>query len=138
MKVVIDTSYRQFALAPADVAAIPGSDAGQELVVLTNGGSGVVVSVGVRDGRVEVDVTSDPSESWGAVEDEDEVVLNVHDELWLDSPTVENDLDAVFTPTRPGPHHVRVRARGRRRNYDLSVGGKNPVEWYQIAIWPVE
>lgn len=95
----------------------------------------LVIQVGVRDGRVEVYVTTDPdADLTGGFEDEAEFILDIDKELWLEG---WSDAEAVFSPERPGPHHVRVRARGRQDNDDVSVSKKKPVEFYQLAIWPV-
>jgi hypothetical protein len=91
---------------------------------------------GVRDGRVEVRFTSTP-DGGDSFEEGEQAVIELSEPLWLESPTVESDLeDPVVVPEQPGRHHIRVRARGRSRHEDESVVGREPVEWYEVAIWP--
>jgi hypothetical protein len=134
MRVTLETSYRQMLLAPFDDhPVIPVDDT--TLGVVGPDGRALNISLGIRDGRVRVDITTDPdAELEGGFEDEEEFVLDLDGELWLSG---WDDAHAVFTPERPGAHHVRVRARGRRDHPDESVVKKKPVEFYQLAIWPV-
>lgn len=135
VRVTLNTSYSQMLLAPVNEHPVIAVD-GTSLGVVGPDGRAVNISLGIRDGRVRVDVTTDPAEELeGGVEDEAEFVLDVAGELWLNG---WDDAYAVFTPERPGVHHVRVRARGRKDHPDESIVKKKPVEFYQLAIWPVD
>ncbi len=54
--------------------------------------------------------------------------------LYVSSPTWAQVFDPVISPTRPGPHRVRVSARGRTLDYDASATRAN--EHYLIQAWP--
>ena len=134
VRVTLDTSYRQMLLAPVDDHPVIPVDE-TSLGVVGPDKRALNISLGIRDGRVRVDITTNPNaELEGGFEDEADFVLAIDAELWLSG---WDDAYAVFTPDRPGAHHVRVQARGRQNHSDESVVKKKPVEFYQLAIWPV-
>lgn len=49
----------------------------------------------------------------------------------------ESWYEKVFTPTEPGLHRIRVLAKGRTAGADQDVCDGEPVESYDITIWPV-
>lgn len=135
VRVTLDTSYSQMLLAPVYEHPVIPLD-GTSLGVVGPDGRALNISLGIRDGRVRVDITTDPSaELEGGTEDEAEFVLDIDGELWLNG---WDDARAVFIPERTGAHHVRIQARGREDHPDESVVKKRPVEFYQLAIWPID
>jgi hypothetical protein len=134
---VIDTSYGQFTLSTANASPVPDTHGKMGLLQVVDNDTSAVIFTGIRDGKVEVRIASNPADGSGSFEEEEQGLLQITEPLWLDSPTVDIDLpDPVVVPEKLGPHHIRVRARGRSEHEDESVLGRKPVEWYEVAIWP--
>lgn len=75
---------------------------------------------------------ADSMDGWEVGEEE---TLDITTDLTLTAPTSVTAL-RFEVPTRPGPHRLRVLARGRAEHYDHVV--ESPTEEYEITIWPVD
>jgi hypothetical protein len=134
---VAQASYRQLFLAPPGVSPVyDGRDSGP-LVSVTDDATALIVLTGCAGGPVGVvidtGIVPPPPESagWEVCE---AVSIAVARPLHLTSPTWTGLIRPVIAATSPGPHRVRVSARGRGANVDLSV--LTPSESYLIEVWP--
>lgn len=151
-------AWHQLYLVPFDTSPqFVGDGAGTLVAVATEPGH-LIVRTGCATGPVRVSLTAHPAPpesaperapggaaggssgdaaggdgSWEAVE---EVSLPITTPLFWSSPDPGFDLprDPAFTPDTPGPHRVRVSARGRNRAFDEAI--TEPVEDYLIQVWP--
>ena len=68
-------------------------------------------------------------------EEGDEVSIPITSRMDMQSPTVSARHRAVYVPTNPGIHRVRVTARGRWTDYGGIADG-DPHEEFEVTIWP--
>lgn len=138
----VEASYHQVFLAPFDTSPVyDGQDAGPlvSLVRVTDEDSALIVTTGCANGPVlvTIDLGTAPlpvDDTWEAQE---EVSLVLRRPLHIWSPTWTGDpvtRTPVLTPTTPGPHRVRVSARGRRSHYDAVAFTVS--EHYLVQAWP--
>lgn len=129
----------------AEFGKTPEPESWDERAVLLVGKdhSGFLLRTGCSSGRVWVTVrgvASPPAaplaeelKEWEVAQEE---TLTIAGELTLISPLGGGPfVERVFVPEQPGLHRVRARARGRGRNWDLAT--ENPVEEYDVTLWPV-
>jgi hypothetical protein len=142
----IEADYHQFYLGP--VNSSPAPDPQHKLLTYSPGGPcadegrTLIVSTGCRMGPVLVTVRSldgtpaplaDSMAGWDiGVED----TVLIIDDIAVGSWAPEDPTYQAFTPTEPGPHRVRVQARGRAEHYDAVAW--EATEEYDISIWPTD
>ncbi len=142
----IVVAWHQLYLTPFDTSPQFVGDGIGTLVAVAADDRHLIVRTGCANGPVRVSLaahSASPGEvlpaapgvagPWEAVE---EVSLPVLEPLFWSSPDPGPDLprDAAFTPSTPGPHRIRVSARGRNMAFDLAV--VKPVEDYHLDVWP--
>lgn len=140
-----EASYHQFFLAPLGASPVyDGMDAGT-LASVVDGGTALIVLTGCTDGIVHVTVSLEdaapaPEDSW---EVQEAVSLRMGAPLFSWAPTGDftRAVDGnpwCLEPGKPGPHRVRVSARGRGENYASYSHALPATEHYLIQIWPEE
>jgi hypothetical protein len=132
-------SYHQVFLAPLEAAPVyDGQDAGAvvSLVPVAHDDVALIVTTGCADGPVHITIEtgSAPLPVDDAWEVQEAVSLIIGKPLYISSPTWARVFDPVMSPTTPGPHRVRVSARGRTLDYDASATRSD--EYYLIQAWP--
>lgn len=136
-------AYHQFFLAPLDTTPVyDGRDTGPVAGVV-EGGTALIVYTGCTDGTVHLTTSledaSPPAE--GSWEAQESVSIAIDTPLYIWGPTVdfprrEDGGPWVLEPRKPGPHRVRVSARGRGDDYGEYRLASLPVEHYLIQLWP--
>jgi hypothetical protein len=136
----VEVDYHQFYLMPVGGNPELVPSGWSKLLSVADDGRTLIVSTGCATGPVIVTVRSsdqppplaDSLTGWDiGVED----TFEIHDELSV-VPWGAGDSYEAFTPTKPGPHRVRVLARGRAEHYDAAV--EEATEEYDISIWPTD
>lgn len=134
---LVYASYHQLFLAPVGVSPIyDGRDSGP-LVSVTDDAAALIIVTGCADGPVLVTTRVTPGPPSGADagwEAQESVSIAVGEPLRLSSPTWTALHEPVITPSVPGPHRVRVSARGRTGRVDASV--ETASEHYLVEAWP--
>ena len=145
----IDVDFHLLLLKPFDTNPLYLCEGAGTLIGVAEDPEHLIVVTGCASGPVRASLTAHltslgdaapatPSgvAAWEAVE---EVSLPVSRPLFwssADSTLRPGDLpsEPAFVPAAPGPHRVRVSARGRNLAYDLVVA--EPVEDYHLDVWP--
>jgi len=138
----VRVDYRQFYLMPFNVDATLDPAWRGRLLAPSEDGHSVIVLTGCASGPVLVTVRSLDTPPAPLVESMDGWQVGVEDTVDVDGklnvvcwePT--EDTYEAFTPNKPGPHRVRVLARGRAEHYDHVV--EEATEEYDISIWPTD
>lgn len=138
-----EAGYHQFFLAPLGASPVYDSLDFGPLAGVVDGGTSLIVLTGCTDGNVHVRVSlgdsAPPAEdSWEAQES---VSLHIRTRLYMWAPTGDfarrTDAEPWFLePLTPGPHRVRVSARGRGENYAAYMLTSPATEHYLIQFWP--
>lgn len=130
-------SYHQVFLAPVGVSPIyDGRDSGP-LISVTDDTTALIIITGCADGPVLMATRArqaPPPATDADWEVQESVSIVITEPLRLSSPTWSELYEPVITPDKSGPHRVRVSARGRITNVDLSVATAS--EHYLIETWP--
>lgn len=139
----VEVDYHQFFLAPFGISPVyDGIDAGPVASVV-EAGTALIVSTGCASGVVvlEISLLAEAPPGDGTWEAQESVSVWIREPLYLTAPTHGFALGADGSPWRlaprtPGPHRVRVGARGRGSNPDSHVMGGPSGERYRLQIWP--
>ncbi len=108
------------------------------------GKGGAVISTGIADGVVDVELyllEAEPkleSERWEDI-DEGDLATETGSIRLTGGFSAQNYIPGVkdgLTPTGPSLHRVRVSATGRGLNYDLVPSDADTSESYLIEMWP--
>ncbi|GAA3117366.1 hypothetical protein JOF29_006066 [Kribbella aluminosa] len=138
----VQVDYHQMFFAPFDTHPVMTRAQNARLLNISSDGTSLFVSTGCASGTVVLRLkllTEPPGdldqcmEGW-EIGAEDDFLLTTN--LHLGAPTVNMTDPLVVTPSSPGPHRVRVLARGRAEHYDQFVGDSG--EEYEVIFWPVE
>ncbi|WP_323098125.1 hypothetical protein [Intrasporangium sp. YIM S08009] len=139
-------AWHQIYLTPFDASPQFVGDGLGTLVAAASEPAHLIVRTGCATGPVRVNLMAllgppegaleparDEPEPWEALE---EISVPITVPLFWSSPDPGLDLprDPAFIPKLPGPHRVRVSARGRNRAFDLAID--EPVEDYLVQLWP--
>jgi hypothetical protein len=113
---LVYASYHQLFLAPVGVSPIFDSRDSGPLVSVTDNAAALIIVTGCADGPVLVTTRvtpGPPSQVDAGWEAQESVSIVIGEPLRLSSPTWTALHEPVITPSVPGPHRVRVSARGR-------------------------
>lgn len=139
-------AWHQVFLTPFDTSPEFVGDGVGTLIAEASEPEHLIVRTGCATGPVRVSLvarTTSPQaglesvgEELGPWEAREEVSLPINRPLFWSSPDPGPDLprDPAFIPQAPGPHRVRVSARGRNRAFDAAI--LEPVEDYLVQVWP--
>lgn len=140
-KYKVRVDYHQMFFAPFNVDPVRTRDQDARLLNLATDGLSLFVSTGCASGAVTVAVRvlqeppADLNQCMTGWEVGAEQDLLFNGDLYLRAPTVNEILGVVVAPTTPGPHRVRVLARGRAEHYDQFVDESG--EEYEVTFWPI-
>jgi hypothetical protein len=134
----VRVSGAQFHLGPFGTEPVLDPRQQGRLLFVDPAGATAVVLTGCAAGPVSITVDSSVTpladlglslEAWEVGEED---TIDITEELLLS--TLDGTMIPIYVPSTPGPHLVRVLARGRAANWDLVVS--RPTEVYTIAIRP--
>lgn len=141
---VPSVAYHQFYLTPRYVDPPEYDiDSANDLMQKSDDERSLIITTNIAQGPIGLVVhtlTREPDESFDSALREwecgEEVALIINEDLHISTPTIEQvDVPgAIFSPSKPGRHRLRVLARGRSAHYDHVV--EEPTEHFDLTFWP--